>query len=224
MCESMNNMLFFVNDWNKFYRYSDIDGRDVLYTVKGLEQGINLPPINNHFHWCRSTVTYLIDMPNVNLLAEHNEYKNLKEELNIEIPDTLEEYADLRYNNNGYIDELKLKREIYRDYKRNTESGKEGDRVSFQKYYDKYVDSRKISGTLTKDNVRVGDVSSHAIYRMASRDMSSKQIIDILNKSKHETDTGHDSLVYTIDNRTKVILTNTDYHNVKTVMKTRGKI
>ena len=61
MCESMNNMLFFVNDWNKFYRYSDIDGRDVLYTVKGLEQGINLPPINNHFHWCRSTITYLTD-------------------------------------------------------------------------------------------------------------------------------------------------------------------
>ena len=61
MCESMNNMLFFVNDWNKFYRYSDIDGRDVLYTIKGLEQGINLPPINNHFHWCRSTITYLVD-------------------------------------------------------------------------------------------------------------------------------------------------------------------
>lgn len=61
MCEGMNNMLFYVNDWNKFYRYSDIDGRDVLYTCKGLEQGINLPPITNHFHWCRSTVTYLIN-------------------------------------------------------------------------------------------------------------------------------------------------------------------
>lgn len=56
-------MLFYVNDWNKFYRYSDIDGKDVLYTVNGLEQGINLSPINNHFHWCRSTVTYQIDMP-----------------------------------------------------------------------------------------------------------------------------------------------------------------
>lgn len=61
MCESMNNMLFYVNDWNRFYRYSDTDKRDVLYTCKGLEQGVNLPPINNHFHWCRSTITYLID-------------------------------------------------------------------------------------------------------------------------------------------------------------------
>lgn len=58
-----SSMLFYVNDWNKFYRYSDIDGKDVLYTVNGLEQGINLSPINNHFHWCRSTVTYQIDMP-----------------------------------------------------------------------------------------------------------------------------------------------------------------
>ena len=63
MCKSMDNMLFNVDDWNKFYRYSEADGRDVLYTVKGLEVGINLPPITNHFHWCRSTITYLIDMP-----------------------------------------------------------------------------------------------------------------------------------------------------------------
>lgn len=63
MCESMNNMLFFVNDWNEFYRYSDIDGKEVHYKVKGLEEGVNLPPINNHFHWCRSTITYQIEMP-----------------------------------------------------------------------------------------------------------------------------------------------------------------
>ena len=61
MCVSMDNMLFYVHDWNKFYRYSDIDGGYVLYTVKGLKSGINLPPITNHFHYCRSTVTYLID-------------------------------------------------------------------------------------------------------------------------------------------------------------------
>ena len=67
MCKSMDNMLFNVDDWNKFYRYSEADGRDVLYTVKGLEVGINLPPITNHFHWCRSTITYLIDMPRAEL-------------------------------------------------------------------------------------------------------------------------------------------------------------
>lgn len=63
MCDGMDGMLFYVNDWNKFYRYSDIDNRDVLYTIKGLKVGANLPPINNHFHYCRSTITYLVDMP-----------------------------------------------------------------------------------------------------------------------------------------------------------------
>lgn len=63
MCLSMDNMLFNVNDWNKFYRYSAVDGRLVYYVVKGLERGVNLPPINNHFHYCRSTITYMVDMP-----------------------------------------------------------------------------------------------------------------------------------------------------------------
>ena len=224
MCRGMNNMLFYVNKTNKFFRYSDYDGRDVYYECKGLVGGINLPPILNHFHWCRSTITYLIDTPDIDLLAEYNEFKVLKDELNIEVPDKLEEYADLRYNKDGYIDELKLKREIYRDFKRQVEAGTEGERTSFQKYYDKYVDSRKIAGTITNDNTRVGDMSPHAIYRMASRNISAKEIIDILNKSDHIPDTGHESLVYTIDERTKVVLTNTDYHNVKTVMKTRGKV
>ena len=61
MCLGMDKMLFYVNDWNRFYRYSDADKKDVLYTVFGLQVGINLPPITNHFHWCRSTITYQID-------------------------------------------------------------------------------------------------------------------------------------------------------------------
>lgn len=63
MCRSMDNMLFYTNDWNRYYRYSDMDGRDVLYTTFGLVTGENLPPINNHFHWCRSTITYMTDAP-----------------------------------------------------------------------------------------------------------------------------------------------------------------
>lgn len=58
MCKGMNGMTFFVNDWNRFYRYSAVDKKDVYYVVYGLERGINLPPIMNHFHWCRSTITY----------------------------------------------------------------------------------------------------------------------------------------------------------------------
>lgn len=63
MCKSMDNILFYVNDWNTFQRYSDEDGRIVNYKVFGLVLGVNLPPITNHFHYCRSTITYLTDMP-----------------------------------------------------------------------------------------------------------------------------------------------------------------
>lgn len=63
MCKGMDNMLFYTNDWNRYYRYSELDKRDVLYTTFGLVRGENLPPIDNHFHWCRSTVTYMIDTP-----------------------------------------------------------------------------------------------------------------------------------------------------------------
>lgn len=63
MCKSLDNQIFSVNDWNTFQRYSHDDGRVVNYKVFGLVAGVNLPPINNHFHWCRSTVTYQTDMP-----------------------------------------------------------------------------------------------------------------------------------------------------------------
>ena len=105
---------------------------------------------------------------------------------------------------------MKLKREIYSDYKRNIELGTEGEKVSFQDYYDKYMDTRKIAGTVTKDGLRVEGISTHAIYKMATRNISAREIIDILRNSTHKVDTKHDSthkvdtkhdsLIYTIDN------------------------
>lgn len=101
MCDGMNGMLFYVNDWNRFYRYSDDDKRDVLYTIKGLEVGANLPPINNHFHYCRSTITYLTEMKYNELIAEYNQLKRI---IPSEVPESLEEYAKLRYNNSNYYE------------------------------------------------------------------------------------------------------------------------
>ena len=62
MCESLNNQIFYLDKMNTYQRYSDIDKRIVTYYTKGLVLGENLPPIMNHFHWCRSTITYLIDI------------------------------------------------------------------------------------------------------------------------------------------------------------------
>lgn len=61
MCETLNNQIFSVNDWNTYQRWSAADDRMVVYKTFGLEVGANLPPINNHFHWCRSTITYQLE-------------------------------------------------------------------------------------------------------------------------------------------------------------------
>lgn len=114
MCKGMNNMLFYVNDWNKFYRYSAVDERDVLYTVKGLKRGINLPPINNHFHYCRSTITYMVDMPREELnekIISWDERNALYKYLggkSITINDKM------RNNERLTADEKKYKKDLYR--------------------------------------------------------------------------------------------------------------
>lgn len=61
MCESLNNQEFYLDRMNIYQRYSDYDKKQVTYYTKGLVLGENLPPIMNHFHWCRSTITYQVD-------------------------------------------------------------------------------------------------------------------------------------------------------------------
>lgn len=61
MCGSLNNQIFYLNKVNKYYRYSDEDKAVVEYASKGLITGENLPPITNHYHYCRSSITYQVD-------------------------------------------------------------------------------------------------------------------------------------------------------------------
>lgn len=56
MCRTLNGQIFDIEGPNIFDRYSSADGRMVTYDVKGLEVGANLPPIDNHYHHCRSTI------------------------------------------------------------------------------------------------------------------------------------------------------------------------
>lgn len=62
MCVSLNDQIFNTKDTNEFERYSDSAKGIVKYKVDGLIEGINLPPITDHFHWCRSTITYQVDV------------------------------------------------------------------------------------------------------------------------------------------------------------------
>lgn len=58
MCRSLDGQIFHTKAWNRFTRYSDFYKGLHTFSWFGLEQGLNLPPINDHFHWCRSVVTY----------------------------------------------------------------------------------------------------------------------------------------------------------------------
>lgn len=76
MCRTLDNQVFYLNKVNDYYRYSDIDKKIVEYHTKGLKTGENLPPIDNHYHLCRSTITYQLDMPQEELnnnLMTYNE-------------------------------------------------------------------------------------------------------------------------------------------------------
>ena len=124
MCEGLNNQLFYVNDWNRFYRYSDIDKRDVLYNVYGLEIGVNLPPINNHFHWCRSTITYQLEESiaddvrsgiKVSNESDKEQFNRYKKYFDDDLPETQEEFTKMKLNDPERWE--KLKKEYY-DYRK----------------------------------------------------------------------------------------------------------
>ncbi len=220
MCSGMNGMLFNVNDWNKFYRYSDMDGKDVLYTVKGLEVGINLPPINNHIHACRSTITYLTNMKYHELLAEYNQLRKI---IPSEVPDKLEEYAKLRYNSSTYYEEIKAKEEIGKHYNKDLEIGEKKKTLSFSEYYKKVNETRDyLKNIEAKDNGIVGEVKLHTIDRMIDRNISKADIKDILNNPTNKWDSPiNNSIVYFKDG--KMVAIDKDEFSIKTVYKGRGK-
>lgn len=56
MCRSLDNQIFEIGKENKFVRYSAELNDDKEYRVIGLVEGINMPPITDHWHPCRSTI------------------------------------------------------------------------------------------------------------------------------------------------------------------------
>ena len=220
MCLSMNNYLFYVNDWNRFYRYSDVDKKEVLYTVFGLEQGANLPPINNHFHWCRSTITYLTDLKYNELIAEYNQ---LKKTMPDEVPDTLEEYGNLRYNNDKYYEEIKSKEEVAKHYNKDLEIGEKKKSLSFKEYYNKVNETREyLNGISAKDEGIISEVKLHTIDRMIDRNISKEDIKEILEEPINKWNSPINNSIVYFKNK-KMVAIDKDELSVKTVYKGRGK-
>lgn len=220
MCDGMNGMLFYVNDWNRFYRYSDDDKRDVLYTIKGLEVGANLPPINNHFHYCRSTITYLTEMKYNELIAEYNQLKRI---IPSEVPESLEEYAKLRYNNSNYYEEIKLKEDIGKHYKKDLEIGEKKKTLSFNSYYEKVNDTREyLRNVQAKDFGTIGEIKLHTIDRMIDRNITKEDIKNILeDPTNHWYSPINNSEVFFKDK--KMVAIDIEELSVKTAYKGRGK-
>lgn len=220
MCDGMNGMLLYVNDWNRFYRYSDDDKRDVLYTIKGLEVGANLPPINNHFHYCRSTITYLTEMKYNELIAEYNQLKRI---IPSEVPESLEEYAKLRYNNSNYYEEIKLKEEIGKHYKKDLEIGEKKKTLSFNSYYEKVNDTREyLRNVQAKDFGTIGEIKLHTIDRMIDRNITKEDIKNILeDPTNHWYSPINNSEVFFKDK--KMVAIDIEELSVKTAYKGRGK-
>ena len=220
MCDGMNGMLFYVNDWNRFYRYSDDDKRDVLYTIKGLEVGANLPPINNHFHYCRSTITYLTEMKYNERIAEYNQLKRI---IPSEVPESLEEYAKLRYNNSNYYEEIKLKEEIGKHYKKDLEIGEKKKTLSFNSYYEKVNDTREyLRNVQAKDFGTIGEIKLHTIDRMIDRNITKEDIKNILeDPTNHWYSPINNSEVFFKDKKMAAI--DIEELSVKTAYKGRGK-
>lgn len=78
MCDSLNNQEFYINKENVFDRYYGETQKELTIQkirCNGLVIGLNLPPIQHHFHYCRSTIMYL---PPVE--------KQEKTEYNLDIP------------------------------------------------------------------------------------------------------------------------------------------
>lgn len=134
MCETLNDQIFYTDKMNTYQRYSDYDGKVVTYYTKGLVLGENLPPINNHFHWCRSTITYQLDIKtgeyvrdNIKIANSYDEeqfnrYKNVLEDQFYY--NDIEEFTKMKLERPEEWNELK---ELYR-FRRNAIKRKENNK------------------------------------------------------------------------------------------------
>ena len=78
MCDNLNNKEFYINKENIFDRYYGETQKELIVQrirCNGLVLGLNLPPIQHHFHYCRSSITYLI--PNKRIELEQDKKYDL---------------------------------------------------------------------------------------------------------------------------------------------------
>lgn len=83
MCDSLNNKEFYINKENVFDRYYGEKQKELTVQrirSNGLVLGLNLPPIQHHFHYCRSTIMYLAPVEKHEKTSYNNTYPEFKKE------------------------------------------------------------------------------------------------------------------------------------------------
>ncbi len=124
MCSYMDGMIFNTRKRNVFKRPMGKTKKDLLIQevdVMGLVVGINQPPISEHFHWCHSILTYLINKSADELretLFEDNiivdDFEGLNKNIehliiyNINTDEKLHQESSNRNNSVGSLKALKL--------------------------------------------------------------------------------------------------------------------
>ena len=116
MCDSLNNQEFYINKENVFDRYYGETQKELTIQrirCNGLALGLNLPPIQHHFHYCRSTIVY----------NSNNEHIELETEKQFNIFDTkfekdIKEKYNIKKMNTRHIDKEVLK-ELLNNMSRN---------------------------------------------------------------------------------------------------------
>lgn len=186
MCQTLNNQIFSVSGRNKFKRYSAEYGTMVEYDIYGLLKGINLPPISDHYHYCRSTITYQWEDAKITDKLEH---KRLRKLLNSRIPKSFEEFEKMKYNNSGWYDSTLREKVTINTIKTNMDYSNKYKQKLIKTYYD-----------FRKRNV---EMTAHALNRFLGQKQTKvrfteKELIDVMNSKAnyYEVDTMKDVKYY----------------------------
>lgn len=183
MCNSLNNQEFYINKENVFDRYYGENQKELKLQkirCKGLVLGLNLPPIQHHFHFCRSTIVYNSnykskDFKNGNVLGEE-QYKSLKQYL-----------KSMSYKINSKLYNNEKLSEEDKEYTQNLDNALKG--MPIYKGWVKrcvYVrDSEDVSNILSifNNEQKIGHWNSYISSALGVYDINFKMIMKIKSKT-----------------------------------------
>nr|DAI88297.1 MAG TPA: VIP2 [Caudoviricetes sp.] len=192
MCDSLNNKEFYINKENVFDRYYGENQKELTVQrirCNGLVLGLNLPPIQHHFHYCRSTIVYNSnymskDFRSGNVLGEE-QYEALKQYL-----------KSMSYKINSKLYSNNKLSEDDKEYIQNLDNALKG--MPIYKGWVKrcvYVrDSEDVSNILSifDNEQRIGHWNSYISSSLEIYDTSFKMIMRIKSKTGRNLSTLND--------------------------------